>query len=102
MVLLDLLGRRWALRVLWELRDAPVPSFRALQAACDGASSSVLSSRLTELVSAGIVERSEVGYRLTEEGRFLVASLQTMNAWADRWAERTTRTDRTDHQPGSA
>lgn len=93
MVLLDLLGRRWALRVLWELRDAPVPSFRALQAACDGASSSVLSSRLTELTSAGIIERSEEGYRLTEEGRFLVASLQTMNAWADRWAERATRTD---------
>jgi DNA-binding HxlR family transcriptional regulator len=28
MALLDLLGRRWSLRVLWELRDDATPSFR--------------------------------------------------------------------------
>ena len=51
MALLDLLGRRWALRVLWELRDGPVP-FRALQQRCDGMSSSVLNQRLAELRAA--------------------------------------------------
>lgn len=88
-VLFDLLGRRWALRILWELRNAPVPTFRALQAACGGVASSVLSARLAELSDAGIVGRTDGGYCLTEEGRDLVASLVTMNVWAARWAERT-------------
>ena len=44
MVLLDLLGRRWALRVLWELRDARA-TFRALQERCD-VSPTVLTKRL--------------------------------------------------------
>ena len=34
MVALDALGRRGALRLLWELRDGPL-TFRALQTACD-------------------------------------------------------------------
>jgi len=48
MALLDLLGRRWTLRVIWELRDAPL-LFRELQARCEGMSSSVLNQRLQEL-----------------------------------------------------
>src|SRR5690349_8624017 len=48
MAALDLLGRRWTLRVLWELRDGPL-GFRAIQAACDDMSSSVLRDRLHEL-----------------------------------------------------
>ena len=54
MALLDLLGRRWALRILWELRDEPL-RFRELQQACDGLSPSVLNTRLGELREAGIV-----------------------------------------------
>jgi DNA-binding HxlR family transcriptional regulator len=46
--LLDLLGRRWALRVIWELRASPGPTFRELQARCDGVSSSVFAERLRE------------------------------------------------------
>jgi len=65
MALLDLLGRRWTLRVLWELRGAPVPSFRELQTRCGGVSSSVLTDRLAELREAGIVERTDGGYRLS-------------------------------------
>ena len=45
MVLLDLLGRRWALRILWELRNDPLTS-RALRTACDEASPTVLNERL--------------------------------------------------------
>src|SRR5437868_304640 len=68
MALLDLLGRRWALRVLWELRSGPAPSFRELQSRCGGVSSSVLADRLTELREAGIVERAADGYRLSARG----------------------------------
>jgi DNA-binding HxlR family transcriptional regulator len=88
MALLDLLGRRWALRVLWELRDTPAPSFRGLQARCGGISSSVLADRLRELDEAGVVGRDEAGYGLTRLGRDLLKSLRPLDSWATRWADR--------------
>jgi DNA-binding HxlR family transcriptional regulator len=87
MAVLDLLGRRWALRVIWELRDEPL-SFRQTQARCGAISSSVLNDRLTELRAAGIVEAGEPGYRLTAEGRELLAVYGPLDAWAERWAGR--------------
>jgi DNA-binding HxlR family transcriptional regulator len=85
MALLDLLGRRWALRVLWELRAGPVPGFRELQGRCGGVSSSVLADRLTELREAGIVERAEDGYRLSAQGAELAGVLMLMARWAADW-----------------
>lgn len=87
MALLDLLGRRWALRTIWELRDGPL-LFRALQERCGGMSSSVLNQRLTELRAAGILEVGDGGYRLTREGRRLLEAYPPINAWAERWASR--------------
>jgi DNA-binding HxlR family transcriptional regulator len=86
MALLDLLGRRWALRVLWELRAGPA-SFRELRDRCDDMSPSVLNTRLRELREAGIVEDvSEAGgYRLTRRGRKLLAALTPLDAWARSW-----------------
>src|ERR1700749_4673223 len=59
MALLDLLGRRWALRIIWELRDASSPNFRELQDRCGGISSSVLADRLRELTEAELIARAE-------------------------------------------
>jgi len=87
MALLDLLGRRWALRVIWELRESPL-LFRVLQERCSGMSSSVLNDRLRELRAAGIVELGNEGYRLTAEGRRLLRAFRPIDAWAERWAER--------------
>lgn len=87
MALLDLLGRRWALRTIWELRDGPV-LFRALQARCGGMSSSVLNQRLGELRAAGILEGGDGGYRLTPEGQRLLAAFSPISEWAERWASR--------------
>lgn len=88
MALLDLLGRRWTLRILWELRDERF-GFRALQERCDAMSPSVLSQRLTELQEAGIVQRNEdATYNLTQEGTLLLQSLAPLQEWALRWAER--------------
>src|SRR5258707_9985019 len=71
MALLDLLGRRWTLRILWELRDGALTS-RALRAACDEASPTVLNERLKELREAGFVELGEAGgYSVTPLGREL-------------------------------
>ena len=85
MAALDLLGRRWALRVLWELRDGPVGA-RGLLERCDGLSSSVLYDRLRELTAAHLVDRDPDGaYRLTELGSDLGAALAPLDAWARRW-----------------
>jgi DNA-binding HxlR family transcriptional regulator len=90
MALLDLLGRRWALRVLWELHDGPL-QFRSLQERCGGISSSVLNNRLGELRGAGIVGHAQGGYALSDEGRELLAGLEPLQAWSERWAERAVR-----------
>jgi DNA-binding HxlR family transcriptional regulator len=86
MALLDLLGRRWALRVLWELRDGHQLTFRELQARCGGVSSSVLNDRLKELREASVVAAEPNGYRLTDEGAKLLAALAPLDAWAKGWA----------------
>jgi DNA-binding HxlR family transcriptional regulator len=85
MALLDLLGRRWALRVIWELRGGPF-TFRELQERCDGVSSSVLSQRLAELREAGIAGEGNV---LTAEGERLLEAYGPLDAWAKRWARRS-------------
>lgn len=87
MAALDLLGRRWSLRVLWELRDGPVGA-RALRGRCDGMSPSVLYQRLAELGEAGLLTRTaDQRYELTEIGRDLAAALDPLKEWARRWAE---------------
>ena len=88
MALLDLLGRRWTLRVVWELRDGKPLTFRELQGRCDGMSSSVLAQRLAELGDAGIVDAGEAGYSLTREGASLLESLGPLQDWAKRWGRR--------------
>ena len=88
MALFDLLGRRWALRVLWELRETPAPTFRDLQARCGGLSSSVLTDRLAELSEAQIVHRGDAGYALTADGKDLLKSLLAMEKWSEQWAAR--------------
>ena len=86
MAALDLLGQRWMLRLIWELRDSPA-GFRELQRRCEQMSSSVLSTRLGELTQAGIVRADEGGYQLTPLGRDLVQALRPLRAWADNWTK---------------
>lgn len=86
MVLLDLLSRRWALRVIWELRDGPLTA-RALRAACDEASPTVLQARLAELRDAGFVELGDGGYRLTALGRDLMQAVVPLHGLAETWAK---------------
>jgi DNA-binding HxlR family transcriptional regulator len=91
MALLDLLGRRWTMRVLWELR-AERQTFRALQDACDGVSPAVLNDRLRELRDARLVDLGEVGgYGLTSLGRELLERFTPIVGWAEKWARATQR-----------
>jgi DNA-binding HxlR family transcriptional regulator len=89
MAALDLLGRRWSLRVLWELRDGPVGA-RTLRDRCDAMSPSVLYDRLGDLKDAGLIEQgADQRYELTHIGRDLGAALEPLDHWSRQWAERT-------------
>jgi DNA-binding HxlR family transcriptional regulator len=89
MALLDLLGRRWSLRILWELRTETLTS-RQLRAACDEVSPSVLQARLGELREAGFVDLAlEGGYGLTALGQDLLDNFLPLRRFAERWSKRT-------------
>jgi DNA-binding HxlR family transcriptional regulator len=87
MALLDLFGRRWSLRILWELRERSMTS-RALRAACDEASPTVLNERLKELRDAGFIELvAASGYGLTDLGHELLGTLLPLHRFAERWGK---------------
>lgn len=81
MAVLDLLGRRGTLRILWELREAPL-TFRALQTAA-ATNPSLLNTRLKELREVGWIEHDEGGYRLSDAGRGLLEALWPLYRWAE-------------------
>jgi len=85
MAFLDLIGRRWALRILWEIRAGPM-RFRALQAAC-GASPAVINRRLRELKAWNLVVLKAEGYTLTASAEDLLDLLLPLNAWCERQAK---------------
>lgn len=87
MAALDLFGRRWSLRIIWELRDGEL-GFRPLQQRCDNMSSSVLSQRLTELVDARLLHQlPDSRYALTPLGHRAYQALRPLTRWSQEWAE---------------
>jgi len=86
MAAMDLLGRRWALRILWELRDGPVGA-RNLLDRCEGLSSNVLYDRLRELAAAQLLVQGADGYALTPIGGQLSTALAPLDEWSRAWAD---------------
>ena len=87
MALLDLLGRRWALRILWELRESRA-TFRALREACGNPSPTVLNERLHELREARLLDLVESeGYGLTPLGRDLFQHFVPLALFSERWGK---------------
>lgn len=84
MVLFDLLGRRWAMGIIWNL-NASTCTFRELQAKCNGLSPTVLNTRLKELRAANLVEKATKGYALTNQGEALFALLEPLGDWSYDW-----------------
>lgn len=86
MAALELFGRRWLLRAVWELREGPL-TFRALQERCGGLSPSVLNARLADLREAGLASSGPAeGYALTPRGKALLRALEPLQRWAAGWA----------------
>jgi DNA-binding HxlR family transcriptional regulator len=86
MALFDLLGRHWAMGIVWNLNEGAC-TFRELQARCESVSPTVLNKRLRELRGAGIVEDTEGGYALSRSGRRLYDLLEPLGKWSKVWAK---------------
>jgi len=86
MALLDLLGRRWAMGILWTLCRDGAGTFRDLQVRCGGMSPTVLNTRLKELRQAELLERTDEGYRATRLGQELYEVLEPLKDWSNAWA----------------
>ncbi|QWP75362.1 helix-turn-helix transcriptional regulator [Lysobacter sp. K5869] len=85
MALLDLLGRRWAMGVLWTLNERGPSTFRDLEAACETISPAVLNTRLKELREAGLVAKRDDGYAATPLGEEIHACLLPLSRSAKKW-----------------
>lgn len=81
--LFDVLGQRWTLRVLWELRTGPL-TYRDIAGRINGLSTSVLTERLRDLRAADLVGHEQGGYRLTDRGSELIRHVQSLRKWAQQ------------------
>jgi len=87
----ELVGRRWSGAILFSLIGGP-RYFSDVAAAVPGVSDRLLSQRLRELESEGLIERTvhegtpaRVSYRLGESGEALVPALRALYDWAQDW-----------------
>ncbi len=84
MVLLDVLGKRWSLRILWELRDERL-TFRELRERCDDVSPTSLNQRLKELRELNLIDHDDGGFGFTRWGGELIGELATLSDFSKRW-----------------
>ena len=83
--LLALLEARYALRVLWALRDGHPQTFRLLQDSVGGITPNTLNTRIKELREAGLLGHGSDGYSLTLSGQDLLKRLSDLQAFAGKW-----------------
>lgn len=89
--LLALLECRYAMRVLWALRDGHAQTFRLLQDSVGGITPNTLNTRLKELRAANLVTHGSDGYSLTMTGADLVKRLSDLQAFATKWVAAQTK-----------
>ena len=86
MALLDILGQRWTLRLLWELGHGSA-TFRVLRARCEDVSPTLLNKRLKDLRELALIELGNNGFALTDLGMALVGNFASLDSWANDWAD---------------
>ncbi|AGP83022.1 hypothetical protein EP12_15990 [Alteromonas australica] len=86
MVLFDVLGERWSLRILWELSQTRL-NFRGLQEKCGNISPTVLNKRLKQFRALNFIDHNSEGYGYTEFGKQLSCHLLALESWANQWAK---------------
>ena len=85
--LLALLEARYALRVLWALKDGHAQTFRLLQDSVGSITPNTLNTRLKELREAGLVTHAGEGYLLTPIGGDLLKRLGDLQVFANKWVQ---------------
>lgn len=83
--LLDLLESRYAIRVLWALKDGHPQTFRLLQDSVGGITPNTLNTRIKEMREAGLVNHGKSGYVVTSSGSDLLKRLSDLPAFANKW-----------------
>ncbi len=84
--LLSLLESRYAIRVLWALRDGHAQTFRLLQDSVGGITPNTLNTRIKELRAAGLLDHGSDGYIVTPLGADLLKRMGDLSAFATKWA----------------
>ena len=89
----ELIGRRWTGAIISSMLVKP-QCFNEFLAVIPGLSDRLLTERLRELESEGLVSRTvisgppvRVSYELTESGRDLEPVINALGKWAERWVE---------------
>ncbi len=85
-MLLDVLGERWALRILWELQNERL-TFRKLRERCDDVSPTSLNRRLKQLRHLKLIDHNEEGFGYTKWGQELGVQLMGLTKWSERWGK---------------
>jgi DNA-binding HxlR family transcriptional regulator len=83
--LFDLLESRFAIRVLWALKDGHPQTFRLLQDSVGGITPNTLNTRLKEMRAAGLITHGDSGYGVTSSGADLLRRMNEMSAFATKW-----------------
>jgi DNA-binding HxlR family transcriptional regulator len=83
--LLALLEARYAMRVLWALRDGHPQTFRLLQDSVGGITPNTLNTRIKELREAGLMHHNGDGYSVTPSGVDLLKRMADLQPFAARW-----------------
>ena len=89
--LLGLLESRYAIRVLWALKDGHAQTFRLLQDSVGGITPNTLNTLIKELREAGLVSHGKSGYVVTAAGADLLKRLADLPAFALKWASTQSR-----------
>jgi DNA-binding HxlR family transcriptional regulator len=96
--LLSLLESRYAIRVLWALKDGHPQTFRLLQDSVGGITPNTLNTRIKELRQAGLMAHGHDGYIVTPTGADLLRRLADIPAFASRWAASQAKKNQADHE----
>lgn len=95
----ELIGRRWSGAIIFLLLKGTA-RFADLRAGIPGITDRMLSERLHELETKGIVSRTvipetpvRVEYALTDKGRGLARVIDAVGAWAHEWPDVVADTD---------
>jgi DNA-binding HxlR family transcriptional regulator len=89
--LLGLLESRYAMRVLWALRDGHAQTFRLLQDSVGSITPNTLNTRIKELREAGLMTHGSDGYSVTSTGADLLKRLADLQAFATKWSVSQTK-----------